>query len=62
MNVPFTKAFEAWETEFRANPAGFMTTDEMAAVDVLPLSEQRSAYFVAILNKLADGQPWGAIT
>lgn len=61
MDVPFTKAFEVWENEFRANPERFMTAEQVAAAAVLPLSEQRAVYFVAILNRLANGKPWNTI-
>lgn len=54
----FTRAFEAWEYELRTNPTKFMTEAEIAAAAVLPLSEQRAAYFEAILNTLSAGQPW----
>lgn len=53
MTVAFTRAFETWENKFRANPEAFMTADEVAAMEVLPLSEQRTACFEAILDKLA---------
>jgi hypothetical protein len=61
MNRPFVRAFEVWETECRVAPSRFMTPEDMAAIDVLPLSEQRAAYFTAILNTLAAGRPWNAI-
>ena len=61
MNIAFVRAFEAWENEFRANPEQFMTSEAMAATAVLPLSEQRSVYFEAILQKLADAEPSAAI-
>ncbi len=61
MDMAFVRAFEAWEHDFRANPEKFMTSDQIAALDVLPLSEQRALCFVAILNRLANGRPWNAI-
>jgi hypothetical protein len=61
MTVAFTKAFEVWETEWRNNPEQFMSADEVAAAELLPLSEQCAVYFEAILNKLADGKPWNSI-
>lgn len=48
----YVAAFETWENEFRADPGAFMTDAEQAAMDVLPLSEQRAACFEAILNRL----------
>lgn len=61
LSAAFTKAFAVWEAEFRADPAKFMTADEMAATEVLPLSEQRTACFERILNTLAGDQPWESI-
>jgi hypothetical protein len=61
MTVPFTKAFEAWENEFRNDPSKFMTSEEAAALEVLPLSERRAAYFEAILNTLSAGNGWAGI-
>lgn len=49
----YAKAFEVWETEFRAHPEDFMTAEEMAATEVLPLSQARAVYFNAILKRLA---------
>ncbi len=46
------KVFEVWEGEFRAHPDRFMTADEIAAAEVLPLSEQRAVYFEAIFKTL----------
>lgn len=54
MRTDFVQAFETWETRFRANPGEFMTVEEQAATEVLPLSEQRAVYFEAILTKLAS--------
>jgi hypothetical protein len=48
----YVAAFEAWETEFREHPEQFMTDEQMAAIDLLPLAEQRTASFTAILEKV----------
>lgn len=48
-----TKAFEAWENELRKDPAGFMTPEEAARLEVAPLSEQRAIYFMALLREVA---------
>jgi hypothetical protein len=57
MREAFTRAFEVWETEFRAHPEQFMTADEIAAAAVLDLAEQRAVYFEAILKKLSSEPP-----
>lgn len=44
-------AFEAWERDFRANPAEFLTADEAARMEVAPLSEQRAIHFMALLRQ-----------
>jgi hypothetical protein len=49
----YTRAFDTWETRFREHPEQFMTSEEMAAAEVLTLSEQRAAYFEAILKAMA---------
>ena len=46
-------AFEWWETAYRADPATFLTEDEMAAMEVAPLSEQRAIYFAGLLRSAA---------
>ena len=61
MSSAFTKAYEVWETDFRAHPEQFMTAEQTAAMEVLPLSEQRTICFEAILNTLANGQSWESI-
>ncbi len=48
-----TKAFEAWERDFRANPSSFMTAEEVARTEVAPLAEQRAIHFMALLRKAA---------
>ena len=54
MSATYTAAFEAWENEFCGNPGAFLTEAECAAMDVLPLSEQRTVCFEAILRRLAS--------
>lgn len=56
MTQAYTKAFEVWENEFRAHPEQFMTAEEIAAAEVLTISERRAVYFDAILRKLEAGQ------
>jgi hypothetical protein len=57
MNQKFAMAFKAWEIDFRAHPEEFITESEVAAMEVLPLSEQRAVCFEAILEKLAQSEP-----
>lgn len=45
-------AFENWENNFRANPEGFYTADETAAMEVATLSEGRGIHFLALLRDL----------
>ena len=45
-------AFDAWENEFRANPDGFYTADEVAALEVASLSESRAIAFTAYLRQV----------
>ena len=61
MEQVFAAAFETWERQFREHPEEFMSAEDMAACEVLPLSESRARFFVAILNKLAGGRPWDQI-
>lgn len=44
-------AFEAWERDYRANPADFLTEEEAARMEVAPLSEQRAIHFMALLRQ-----------
>lgn len=53
----YVQAFETWEREFREHPEQFMTADEMAAAELLPLAQQRAAYFEAIIRKHAGETP-----
>ena len=45
-----TKAFEAWETAFRANPEGFYTAEEVASLEVATVSQARAIHFLALLR------------
>ena len=47
-----TLAFEAWETAYRANPAGFYTEAETAALSVATVSEGRAIHFMALLRQV----------
>lgn len=58
-------AFDNWETDYRANPDGFYTEAEAAALDVATLSESRGIHFLALLRDLpapelppAAGEIW----
>ncbi len=42
--------FEAWENDYRANPAEFMTHEEMAADAAASLSESRAIWFQSYLR------------
>lgn len=46
-------AFERWETSFRADPAEFLSQEEIRAMEVAPLSEQRAIYFAGLLRSAA---------
>lgn len=46
-----TQAFTDWETDYRANPGGFYTHAESAALEVATLSEARAIYFCALLRQ-----------
>lgn len=52
VNSRYAKAFWTWEHEFRMSPEKFMTADEIAASEELPLAEQRAVYFASILRSL----------
>ena len=43
--------FKTWENEYRANPAEFMTHEEMAADAVASLSESRAIWFQSYLRQ-----------
>lgn len=45
-------AFEIWEKDFRAQPEGFYTPDEVAAMEIGELSDQRAIHFLALLRNL----------
>jgi hypothetical protein len=60
-----TAAFENWENDFRANPSGFYTAEETAAMEVATISESRGIHFLALLRDLpavdtppAAGEIW----
>jgi len=55
MESEFTAAFDTWEKDFREHPENYMTTEEVAAMETLPLAEGRTACFMAILDKLSTG-------
>ena len=45
------RAFEEWETAFRAAPDDFYTAEESAAMEVADVSEGRAIHFLALLRK-----------
>jgi hypothetical protein len=47
------RAFEAWESDFRANPQEFMSGGACAAAGVSELSANRAAYFYELLISCA---------
>lgn len=51
MRAIFTKAFEDWETAYRANPTGFYTPEECLAMEVAEVSEQRAIHFLALIRQ-----------
>ena len=46
-----TQAFTDWETDYRANPDGFYTKEETAAMEVASVSEARAIHFMALLRQ-----------
>lgn len=47
------KVFTAWETRLRDDPTGFLTPDEVAAMEVATISEARAIYFMGLLREVA---------
>jgi hypothetical protein len=47
-----TQAFEIWETAYRADPAGFYTAEETAAMEVATVSEERAIHLIALLRQV----------
>ena len=47
------KAFELWETRFRAEPQNFLTADEVARLEIADASTSRAIYFLALLREVA---------
>ena len=45
-------AFADWKNEYRKDPAGFYTSDEIAQMEGSPLSELRSIAFFAYLRQV----------
>lgn len=45
------QAFADWESNYRTNPDNFMSKEEVAAMEVAPLSEQCAIYFMALLSQ-----------
>lgn len=50
----YTAAFLHWESGYRLNPADFLTTEEVAALDALDISTQRAAWFIGCLRAAED--------
>ena len=46
-----TAVFGDWESDYRADPASFMTTEEVAAMAIASVSEARAIYFLALLKQ-----------
>ena len=46
-----TQAFEDWENDFRANPDGFMTPEECAAMETATLAERCAIAFKAYIRQ-----------
>lgn len=61
MKALFAKAFAIWEDEFRADPSRFMTTEQAAAADLLPLAEARAECLASIIDAVLAGE-FGAIS
>lgn len=49
------KAFEAWESGFRAEPSKYLTAEECAEANVSTLSADRAAYFRELLAVVSRG-------
>lgn len=46
-----TQAFKAWEEAYRAEPAQFLTADEVAQLEVADVCTARAIYFMALLRQ-----------
>lgn len=46
------KTFAAWEADFRANPANFLTAEEVAEMEIAPLAVQQRIAFLAYARQL----------
>jgi len=53
----FAPAFLLWENGFRANPAAFLSDDEIRVLEESDLATQRAAYFVLCLRSAATTKP-----
>lgn len=42
--------FEKWETEYRASPEEFLTSEEVSQLGVSEVSAQRAEYFIQLLK------------
>lgn len=51
-NAMFTAAFALWETEFRTDPASFLTHEECRAMEVAPRAGRSAIYFAALLRRV----------
>lgn len=56
IHVQFAAAFELWETRFRDQPIGFLTAEEVAALAVANVSQERAIYFTALLREVISGR------
>ena len=50
-HAALARAFEAWETGYRANPTTFRTPEESAALGVSQVSAERADYMLELLSE-----------
>lgn len=43
-------AFEKWESNYRANPTEFLTSEQALDIGVSEISANRAAYFIELLK------------
>lgn len=46
------KAFDLWETRFRADPGSFLTHEESARMALVDAGTSRAIYFLALLREV----------
>lgn len=47
--------FALWETRYREHTTDFLSTEEVAALEIADVSESRAIYFLAVLREIDQG-------